>query len=71
MANPKYKVIPVWRNNMLKLVGQGHPVKAVCHTLHVGYDRLLMEKRRDPNFAEQLDNAEVAGREKPARRFFV
>lgn len=51
----KLKVIPGWRIQLLKLVGQGHNVKAACVALKVGYDRVLSEKRRDVEFGAELD----------------
>lgn len=69
-THPAYKVVPIWRREMLKLAKQGHNIKAVCHTLKVGYDRLVVEKRRDPDFAAELDAAIEAGKSKPIRRIF-
>lgn len=68
-THPAYKVIPVWRKDLLKMVRMGHKTRVVCSTLKVGYDRLLDEKRRDAEFAQELEAAEAEGATKGARRF--
>lgn len=60
-----YKSYPAWRNKVVDLVKRGHPLKVVSATMQVGMDRILAEKRRDPDWGDELDQAIQTGKENP------
>jgi len=58
------KVKAGWRLHMIAYMQQGHSSREAARLLNIGKSLVNAERRRDPDFAAELDEMDAARRDK-------
>ena len=48
-----------WKNHLIAQLKMGRPLNLSARIMRIGQDRIIFEKKRDPEFAKAMEEAEA------------
>ena len=61
--------VPAWTKTFLRELEKGRPIDTACKLSGAGRERVIQQKRKDPEFAERMNAAHEKGRNKKGVQF--